>query len=129
VLYLNSFESALHSRFEQMGSTDNLNKAIETIEQAVLLTPDDHVHRPMYLYNWGNGLRSWFNQTGSIDDLNQAMNMNELAISFMADSSPYYGKMLIPDLISAINVYRLIKFGELKCVSATGAHAKGKLCK
>ena len=55
-IYLSNLGTALHDRFERTGTLDDLDRAIETGEQAVAATPEDHPNRPMYLSNLGVAL-------------------------------------------------------------------------
>ena len=56
-------------RFEQIGSMDDLNRAIELAERAVKATPGGHSGQVGFLINLGKLLGIRFQQIGSIDDL------------------------------------------------------------
>jgi len=78
----------LQSRFERTGLMDDLNRAITTNEQAVVLTPEDTPNLAMYLNNLGNALISRFERTGSMDDLNRAISTNEQAVASTPEDTP-----------------------------------------
>ena len=63
-MYLNTLSAALTRQFEQTGVMDGLNIAVEANEEAIELTPNDHVNRAIYLNNLGNALTRRFEQTG-----------------------------------------------------------------
>ena len=62
--YLNGLECALQMRFDRKGSMEDLNRAIETKEQAVKSPPVDHPDHAMYLNNLGSALQSRLETTG-----------------------------------------------------------------
>ena len=57
-MYLSYLSNALHSRFEQTGSIDDVNAAVEANEEAVKSTPHDHPNRRIYLNDLGDALQS-----------------------------------------------------------------------
>ena len=70
----------LRDRFEQAGSTDDIDRAITMEEHAVASTPDDHPDRGIYFNNLGIALQSRFEWTGSMEDLNRAIKSKEQAV-------------------------------------------------
>jgi len=51
----------------------DLDRAIDTTEQAAQLTALDHPKKAMYLNNLGTALQKRFEKTGSIEDINRAI--------------------------------------------------------
>ena len=62
--YLNNLWIALMRRFERTGSTEGVDRAIDTIKQAVEFMPVDHPDRAMYLSDLGGALQERFQRTG-----------------------------------------------------------------
>ena len=56
---------------------EDLDRAIETSEQAVKSTPVDHPNRATRLNSLGNALQSRFEMMGSMEDLDRAIETNE----------------------------------------------------
>ena len=77
---LNNLGVALQTRFERIGSIEDLDRAIVTNEKAVETAPDGHPNRAMYLNNFGNALQIRFERTGSMDDLGHAIMANKQAV-------------------------------------------------
>ena len=83
---LHSVSAKLLDRFQQMGSMNDLNYAIDIKEQAIKLTPEDHPDRATYLNNLGIALQTRFERTGSMDDLDCAIVVNEQAAQLIPDN-------------------------------------------
>ncbi|KAI0026992.1 CHAT domain-containing protein, partial [Vararia minispora EC-137] len=89
--YLNNLGNALETRFEHLGSPNDLESAIVVKRQAVDLTPDGHSHKPAYLNNLGNALQARFDRFGSLDDLESAISaivVKREAVDLTPDSHP-----------------------------------------
>lgn len=59
-------------RFRTLGPIDDLERAIETMEQAVESIPKNHPSRAKYLNTLGEASKTLFEHVGSVDDLNHA---------------------------------------------------------
>lgn len=69
-LVLGDLGVMLHKRFEQTGSLDDLNRAIDAVGQAVDATSEGDPDQALYLKNLGVWLRTRYERTASIRDLN-----------------------------------------------------------
>lgn len=78
-MYHNSLGFALWNRFERAGEIKDLDRAIESMEKAVVSTPVDHVNHTTYLNNLGTTLLSRFDTMGSMEDLDHAIETRELS--------------------------------------------------
>ncbi|KAH8898073.1 TPR-like protein [Thozetella sp. PMI_491] len=67
-------------RFEQTGSVDELNRAVEVTSMALDATPQNHPDRASILSNLGTLLSKRFEWTGLIDDINQAIEVANMAV-------------------------------------------------
>ena len=59
-IWLSNLGMSLHSRFEQFGDLVDLNKSVQVMEDAVLLTPHDHPYKATQLNNLGLSLQTCF---------------------------------------------------------------------
>jgi tetratricopeptide (TPR) repeat protein len=71
---------ALALRFNWKGSIGDLNDAVDANEEAVKLTPKNHIMRPTFLNNLALILSARYKQFGSLDDLNQAVHVAKQVI-------------------------------------------------
>ncbi len=78
----------LGTQFEQTGSIDDLNRAVDVASQAVDATPQDHPNRARWLNNLGIRLGNRFERTGSIDDLNRAIDIASQAVDATPQDHP-----------------------------------------
>ncbi|KAJ7115484.1 TPR-like protein, partial [Mycena epipterygia] len=85
---LNNIGNSLLSRFEQLGSLDDLNQALLRFEAAIALTPDGHPDKPPRLNNIGDSLLSRFKRLGDLGDLNQSVLRFEDAVALTPDEHP-----------------------------------------
>ncbi|KAG2359469.1 CHAT domain-containing protein [Suillus spraguei] len=74
---LDSLAWALSSRFEQCGSTDDLDESIQHGREAVSLCSEGHSERGSYLNNLALSLHSRFDHQGNYDDLKEAISLHE----------------------------------------------------
>jgi tetratricopeptide (TPR) repeat protein/CHAT domain-containing protein len=78
---LNNLGAMLRLRFKRTGAMDDLNRAVEIVDQAVRATPLDHPDRAGQLSSLGNLLGRRFERTGAMDDLNRAVEVADQAVS------------------------------------------------
>jgi len=82
---LNNLGVALQRRYEQTGSMEDLERAIEVLSQATELTSEEHPDYAVIANNLGSGLDSYFEQTGSIEVLDDAISIMERAVRLTPD--------------------------------------------
>ncbi|KAI9782858.1 MAG: hypothetical protein M1816_001678 [Peltula sp. TS41687] len=71
--WLNNLGNRLASRYERTRNMDDLEQAIEKIQQAVEKTPEAHPDLAKWLGNLGNCLARRYGRTENMDDLEQAI--------------------------------------------------------
>ncbi|KAL0634413.1 hypothetical protein Q9L58_006661 [Maublancomyces gigas] len=81
---LSTLSVLFHTRFQQAGVIDDLQKAIQLVEQAIAGTPHDHPNRAERLNGLGLYHSTRFEWLGDIDDLNIAIRANEQAVAATA---------------------------------------------
>ncbi|KAI0027696.1 hypothetical protein K488DRAFT_60659, partial [Vararia minispora EC-137] len=86
--YLNNLGIALQTRFDRLGSLDDLESGIVVNRKAVDLTPDGHPDKPGRLNNLGNALQAHFSRLGSLDDLEEAHVRRREAVDLTPDGHP-----------------------------------------
>ena len=89
-MYLNTFGIALQSRFGRTESTEDIDRAIATIEEAVSSTVNRNTKDAIYLNNLGNALQRRFAKSGSMEDLNHSIAVTEEAVKLTADDHPRF---------------------------------------
>ncbi|KAJ6582666.1 CHAT domain-containing protein [Mycena vulgaris] len=73
----NAYSTSLFTRFQRLGTIDDLNKAVSIQEGALRLTPQDHPDKP-----------TRFKRLGHTDDLAKCVAMQEDAVSRTPDDHP-----------------------------------------
>ncbi len=66
---------------EQLGELEDLEQAIQVIQQATHLTPDGHAAKPGYLNSLGISLQIRFERLGELEDLEHAVQVLQQAIT------------------------------------------------
>ncbi|MBO0884102.1 MAG: hypothetical protein J2P17_27980, partial [Mycobacterium sp.] len=79
-MYLSDLANALRTRFDRTGDrlarkgeTTDLDEAIDTLSDAVRITPDDNAGKADYLHNLSSALSNRFEQTRQDEDIDQAV--------------------------------------------------------
>ncbi|KAF8181697.1 hypothetical protein K438DRAFT_1767777 [Mycena galopus ATCC 62051] len=73
-------------RFGQLGDTNDIHKAVLTLEDAVRLTPDGDVNKPSRLTSLGNSLKTCFRLLGDTADCTKAFLMHQEAVNLTQDA-------------------------------------------
>ncbi|KAJ7469252.1 TPR-like protein [Mycena latifolia] len=94
VIYLADHGTSLLCRFERVGSLQDINRSVETLKDAVRLTPDGHPDKPGMLNNFGNSLFCRFEWLGDLNDLNKSIMMFEDTVRLTPDGHPDKPAML-----------------------------------
>lgn len=132
---LSTLSGLFHAQFQQTGALDDLQKAIQLGEQAVMETPHDHPDRAERLNGLGLYHCTKFEWLGDMDDLNTAIQANQQAVAatapepdIMADilddlSNQLHGRFellgVLDDLESAVRA------GEEAVAVAPPGHPEG----
>src|SRR5277367_110015 len=96
IAILNDFSQALRIRAQRFTAIEDLNRAIESGEQAIRLTrSDDSEATVTVLENLGDALSNRFDWTGSLNDLNRVIDVMEQAVSLSSKENPKYSIRLI----------------------------------
>ena len=77
---LNDIATALRTRYEQRGGSNDLHEAISLHREALLLRPAPHPDRSMLLNNLANALLTRFAQWGASNDLDEAISLHREAL-------------------------------------------------
>jgi tetratricopeptide (TPR) repeat protein len=80
--------TSLHILYQVTQSMEHLTMAIEAAEDALQLTPKDHIDRAGRLNNLGNSLEDRFLQTGDIGDLEAAIKCQQEAVELTSPDYP-----------------------------------------
>ena len=92
LLYFNSLGNALRSRFERVGDTSDLDRAIQTIRDGIRLLESRKFRNDvgsMLFNSLGNALRKAFDRTHQEEYLDEAIVSFDYAISILPSSSIY----------------------------------------
>jgi hypothetical protein len=84
----NNLENALQTHFEQLGSSKDLDEAIDLHCQALALCPPPHPDHSSSLNNLSNALQTCFEQLGFSKDLGEAIDLNCQALALHPLSHP-----------------------------------------
>ncbi|KAJ7613091.1 CHAT domain-containing protein [Roridomyces roridus] len=85
---LNNLARSLLSRFEQLGTLEDLHKSVAMQRQAVGLTSDDNPEKSAWLNNLGGSLLKRFQQLNTIEDLQESVAVREHALRLTPDGHP-----------------------------------------
>ncbi|KAF8181690.1 hypothetical protein K438DRAFT_2168914 [Mycena galopus ATCC 62051] len=92
--YLKNLGTTLSLRFGQLGDTNDIHKAVLTLEDAVRLTPDGDMNKPSRLTSLGNSLKTRFRLLGDTADCTKAFLMHQEAVNLTQDGDPNKPGML-----------------------------------
>jgi hypothetical protein len=87
-MFLNNLGNALLTRFEQTRNRPDLNRSIDMMQKAMVLTSDEHPSKPGRLQNLGSAFQRRFEETGLMDDLASAISNKEQAMEITPKSHP-----------------------------------------
>jgi tetratricopeptide (TPR) repeat protein len=73
---------------------DDLDKAIDIYQEAMLNAPLNDTQTPMYMVSYGNVLRHRFEQKGSVDDIEKSVLAIQGAIRLTPDGHPHKPSLL-----------------------------------
>ncbi|OPB40489.1 hypothetical protein A0O28_0005680 [Trichoderma guizhouense] len=93
-IMLCEFGYLLEKRFEQTGSTDDINKTISIFSNLYDATPHNDPFSVGYLNNLGTSLSNRAEQKGSIEDLNQSISILGEALDDIPHDHPFRLKCL-----------------------------------
>jgi len=85
---LSNLGSMLGTRFQRIGSIEDLNRTMDVANMAVDATPQDHPNRAIYLNNLGSWLGTQFKRIGSIEDFNHAVDIANMAVDATPQDYP-----------------------------------------
>ncbi|KAG8784782.1 hypothetical protein FRC12_018295 [Ceratobasidium sp. 428] len=85
---LNNLGLSYQSRFEYLGDLDDLEKALEYIQQAIQIARDNHPSKPKWLSNLGISYHSRFELLGNSNDLEKSINCKKEALLATHDGDP-----------------------------------------
>jgi tetratricopeptide (TPR) repeat protein len=85
---LDNLGSALQSRFERVGSMQDIDRAIELHNAALILTAENDLARSCCLNNLSKALRRRFERTSAMADLVQAISASENAVMLAPREGP-----------------------------------------
>lgn len=71
----------LYSRFKVTKSVEDINRAVTTLQLAVMSTPTNYPDYAMHISALGDALRARFQATESMDDLNHTINVLENVVA------------------------------------------------
>jgi tetratricopeptide (TPR) repeat protein len=74
---LDELATVLRLRGSSTGFLSDCNQAIDLYEEAIRLTPEGHIDRPMYLNNLAGVLHERFRLTESLEDLSRSITLAE----------------------------------------------------
>ena len=95
--------AALHTRFKQRGTSDDLDEAISLDREALLLWPAPHPHRSVSLNSLAHALQTRFEQRGASNDLDEAISLHREA--FLLQPAPRsYCSPSLNNLASALQI-------------------------
>ncbi|KDR71376.1 hypothetical protein GALMADRAFT_144057, partial [Galerina marginata CBS 339.88] len=98
---LNNLASALQTRFEQRGASNDLDEAILLHREALFLRPAPHPDRSSSLNNLANALQTHFQQRGASNDLDEAISLHREAL--LLRPAPHPGRsMSLNNLANAL---------------------------
>ena len=86
-MYLNNLGGSLRDRYSQTGAMEDLEEAIQIMQNIITTTLADHSYYAIYLSDLGNCLRDWYFRTGAMEDLNEAIRCMQQASNL---PSEYY---------------------------------------
>ncbi|KAJ7621824.1 CHAT domain-containing protein [Mycena rosella] len=117
--YLRDLAAALFYRFEQLGDTCDINRAVLKQENAVQLTPDGPNTQANLLSTLGMFLLARFERLDDPNDLNRSISNQETAVNLAPDS--HSDKHLILSNAGNSLQRRFVRLGDLKdldkCIS------------
>ncbi|MPY31108.1 CHAT domain-containing protein [Streptomyces adustus] len=75
--------TTLATRYERYGSLDDLNTAVQLLDDGLENLPADHPRRYMYLSNLGGMLESRFDRLGGTADLDRGIDLHRQAVALV----------------------------------------------
>jgi tetratricopeptide (TPR) repeat protein len=75
-------------RYQATGQLEELNRALEYWQKALVLTPPDSPEHPHFLNNLGTGLLIRYERTGALSDLERAITVCQQAVDTTPADSP-----------------------------------------
>ncbi|KAE9387510.1 TPR-like protein [Gymnopus androsaceus JB14] len=87
--HLNNLGNAYRSRFGHLGELRDIDSAIVVIKQAIGLSPDGHVDKPLHLSNLGSTYQSRFGYLGDLSDIESAIVALKQAVELTPDGHTY----------------------------------------
>lgn len=84
----------MQRRFQYTGSLFDISQAIQNLQLAIQLTPDDHADLPVRLSNLGTAFLRRFERTGDLDDISQAIKHQQRAIYLIPEGHSHLAGQL-----------------------------------
>jgi tetratricopeptide (TPR) repeat protein len=101
--YLINLGNSLRTRFERVGDTEDLRRAIDFIKEGLELIPSPYnpADRATALNSLGNAMRKRFDRSRMEEDLNEAIAAFEEAIELLPSDS-FYRPDQLNSIVSAL---------------------------
>jgi hypothetical protein len=78
----------LAARFDRLGESQDIDQAVQILEQAIASTMEENIRRPGYVNSLANALKVRFELTKSSDDITRAITAMEDTIASTPAPSP-----------------------------------------
>ncbi|KAJ7612640.1 CHAT domain-containing protein [Roridomyces roridus] len=91
---LSNLGSSLMTRFQQLGSLEDLHSSVSVLDNVLHVTPDGHPDKASRLNNLGSSLIRRFQHLGSLEDLQRSVSVLEDAVHLIAEGDPDKASML-----------------------------------
>ncbi|KAF8178380.1 CHAT domain-containing protein [Mycena galopus ATCC 62051] len=109
--YLEDLETALYSRFEQLGDLNDLDRSLLIQQNVLSLTPDGHPNKLLRLNNLVRSLHTRFTQLGDLNDLTKSLEIQQDVVTLTLDDNPQ--KPVILNNLASLLHTRFEHLGEL----------------